>query len=515
MHRASTFTASACALFLLVLAPVSVQADSTIRLAPSPSALRIAALREPIDAEAFLDAALALSGGTAGDEETARASMIAFKEASLGKIPDHLEAYARAEALLELLHGSLLERYEVTQTRVDAAILTGTYNCVSSALLYAYMAKKAGIPVAGVRTQDHAFCVVRLQEGDIDVETTNRFGFNPGSRKEFQDSFGRVTGYAYVPPSRGSARRVMGDREFLSLILSNRIAEEERAGLRADAVGLAADYDAILGTEESRSFLLDRVSNYAVSLQAKKDWDGALAFLSEAQAALGPSARITELSVVTALLSLSSFSQRGDWEGGVRWACSLPPEITSDPRVGEFFHAAVNNRVMELVSAKRFEEARSYIDGSAHLIPGGKAAELRRTVDQGVLAEAVRKGPFPTALSAVEDARAAGVIDRDRYTELVEYLFGTQANEVARRAGWLAGISVLEDGLNRIPGSARLASALRGFRSNWTAQMHNRFADLFNARKYEEAGRLLSECLKEDPKNRTFLEDQKTMESAR
>ena len=71
----------------------------------------------------------------------------------------------------------------------------------------------------------------------IDVETTNPFGFNPGARKDFTDSFGKVTGFAYVPPGNYSDRRSIGEKELLSLILYNRVSEYVR---RAVLPGRAA-----------------------------------------------------------------------------------------------------------------------------------------------------------------------------------------------------------------------------------------------------------------------------------
>lgn len=264
------------------------------------------------------------SGMIAGALDTALESV----ENSLPSLSD---PGARAEALLSFLHARILKRCGESQTRVDRAVLTGEYNCVSSAVLYAYLAKKAGLSVSGVRTPDHALCVVDLPGRPVDVETTNRYGFDPGSKKEFQDSFGRITGYAYVPPGRKEARRGIGDREFLGLILSNRIAELELQGRWDESVGLAFDYDALVGSPESRPFLLDRISNFEAGRHARNDWDGAFSALTAAAAALGPSPRLAELEALTARAALSWFGSRRDWDGGQDYSRRLPPAGCSDP----------------------------------------------------------------------------------------------------------------------------------------------------------------------------------------
>ena len=105
-----------------------------------------------------------------------------------------------AERALTFLHKNLFTSYSVLQTRVDTALETGVFNCVSSAVLYMILARSVGLSVGGVRTTDHAFCSVLVNGQQLDVETTNPYGFNPGAKKEFTDSFGKLTGYTYVPP---------------------------------------------------------------------------------------------------------------------------------------------------------------------------------------------------------------------------------------------------------------------------------------------------------------------------
>lgn len=476
MKRASRILSAAVAA-LSFWAPTrgAAQMSGAIRLSPSPEAIRAGSAAEPMDADSFLEAALFLSGGTGEERDRARAILRNAVDEAVRSIPGRADPRARAEALLAYLHSTLLRRYVENQTRADAAVLGGEYNCVSSAVLYAYLAKKAGLDVNGVRTADHALCTVVLPGRSVDVETTNRYGFDPGSKKEFLDSFGRVTGYAYVPPSRKDARRSIGDREFLGLILSNRITALELRGRWDEAVGLAADYHALVGTAESRNFLLDRVSNLVASRHTREDWEGAFSVLSSAASALGPSPRLSELEAVTAQAALSRFGGRGDWEGGLAYARTLPLSADVDPRV----------------------------------------KELVRVLAEGKIQDRVRKAPFEEAVPAVEEARASGILDARKRVELLEFLYGTEANAVAKHSGWLAGIRVIEEGLARVPGSAVLASARRIFRSNWTAQTHNSFATLFNARRFEEAAKVLEEGLALDPGNPTLRKDLETLKNAR
>ena len=136
----------------------------------------------------------------------------------------------RAEYVLTFMYERFLRNYSALQTRLDEVFVSGRYNCVSSAVFYTILASSIGLEVQGVMTRDHAFVTVNTGGELIDVETTNPYGFNPGSRREFQDAFGAVTGFAYVPARNYRDRVNISPLELVSLILSNRITELETRG---------------------------------------------------------------------------------------------------------------------------------------------------------------------------------------------------------------------------------------------------------------------------------------------
>ena len=105
----------------------------------------------------------------------------------------NLEPADRGRAVLKLLYQDFLTTYDFNQTKINVALQTGVYNCVSSALLYTAAAKAAGLEVRGQKTSEHAFCTVYIpgtkagQFTKIDVETTNPYGFNPGSKETIEN----------------------------------------------------------------------------------------------------------------------------------------------------------------------------------------------------------------------------------------------------------------------------------------------------------------------------------------
>ncbi len=170
---------------------------------------------------------------------------------------------ALGEEILLYLHGRFFKTYSMWQTRIDVLLETGQYNCVSSAIMYMIFAKYMGLRVDGVRTRDHAFCRVVIDGKSYDVETTSPYGFEPGRKIEFKNSFGKITGYAYVPPKDYNSRWVVGDKEMLALILFNRNAFLTNNREFLKALRPAVDAYGYIRSKEAMEKLLLSVNNLA------------------------------------------------------------------------------------------------------------------------------------------------------------------------------------------------------------------------------------------------------------
>ncbi|NOY08151.1 MAG: hypothetical protein GXP33_04835 [Spirochaetes bacterium] len=168
-----------------------------------------------------------------------------------------------AEKILKYLHRHIFKKYMEKQTRIDVVFRDGTYNCVSSAVIYMFFAKSLGFRVKGVRTKDHAFCSISAGGRDYDVETTSPYGFDPGEKKIFTDQFGRTTGYTYVPPGNYRDRSTISDRQMLGLILYNRNAFLTTQRDFISAIGPAVDAYALLKDTESMNRLAVSLNNAA------------------------------------------------------------------------------------------------------------------------------------------------------------------------------------------------------------------------------------------------------------
>jgi hypothetical protein len=121
----------------------------------------------------------------------------------------------KGDYLLQWLHQKLFSEYQPHATDAYSLLKHGTYNCLSSCLLYGILAKDLGYRVNGIAVEHHAFCRFYGKSGAKDVETTTAFGFNPG-RELVLD-----TKVVSVPRNQYRNRTEMSLLEMMGLIYTN------------------------------------------------------------------------------------------------------------------------------------------------------------------------------------------------------------------------------------------------------------------------------------------------------
>ncbi|MDR2786736.1 MAG: hypothetical protein LBB83_12575 [Treponema sp.] len=398
----------------------------------------------------------------------------------------------RGEYVLSFTHKRFLKGYVENQTRLDEIINTGRYNCVSSAVLYAILAAAAELDVQGVMTKDHAFVTVDTGTEIIDVETTNPYGFDPGSRREFHDAFGKLTGFAYVPSRNYRDRAAISLLELCSLILSNRIADLEKRNRYSEAVPLAVNRAALLTNrrnpvssplfQDGEKDLLDRLLNYGASLLNGGRETDALAWAEYA-----------------------GTRHPGGAAGEKRWQ--------------EFTFTALNNLMIRLIRAGKTSDARTALDRyGASLGPTDYNRLDSQLLDAELLSMANGLGKTENAadiLAAVDGAARDSRLPAARITELRNFVIIGEGNRLAKtQAGIPAAIAFTEDAIAKYGRNSHVDEALRAHRQNRIADLHNRFARLFNGKNYEEARNHIKKALEEFPGNGQLQQDFNLAEQA-
>lgn len=253
--------------FLLAVLCVRLNAQVP-EVEPSGLALQYAKEQPPYTWQTLRDMALWASGANSTVYERKAADAVARLQGAADLPADPKE---RGEYVLHFMHKNYLRQYSLNQTRLDVLFDKGTFNCVSSAVLYLILGVSVNLDVQGVMTHDHAFVTVNIRDGaqKIDVETTNEYGFDPGTQKEFSDEFGRVTGFAYVDPKNYGDRSSVSQLELVSLILMNRISLLEEQKRFGDALPLIANRAALLSERVEKTdspFFVDSKEDFAANL---------------------------------------------------------------------------------------------------------------------------------------------------------------------------------------------------------------------------------------------------------
>lgn len=368
--------------------------------------------------------------------------------------------------MLVFLYENVLSRYSEFQTRVDVALETGTYNCVSSAVLYYYFARVAGLDVAGVETPVHSFCTVAIPgEGrKIDVETTNPYGFDPGVRRELATGDPNEKRYAVVPQTNYLSRKSVGERRLVSLIYNNRITLLEKSGQSWEAVGLALDAWTLQGTEASRGDLAERCLNYATGLVSAGKALEALDFIRMVSEKWGDYPRYREFSASALGPTLNGLMAQGAWTDAFALMTARGPDLAP----------AVAREMGELVAA-------NYLADYA----------LTHTLAES-LAETERNRD---ALSAAD------------YAKVIAYAYSRAVESLARNGDWLGASALADEGLAVVPGRAELLRARAAYRQNYAIEAHNRAAAAFNSGDAAGAKAILEEALRAVPENATLKAD--------
>jgi hypothetical protein len=466
-------------------------------LEPHPGFADLGALPEPLELPNLKVAAL-LASGLAPQElasyESRLDGFIQALDAELGRNADQAAGAITgkmAEAVLIYLHKNVLRSYREDASTLDGILGSGYYNCVSSAVLYLIAARSLGIETSGARTSDHAFCTVLVAGRVVDVETTNPYGFDPGGKKEFKDSFGRVTGYAYVAPGGYGDRKAIGGRELIGLILSNRASMLERSGGFAEAAKIGADYAALCPGADSRAFQIDRIGNLVADLESRRDYAAAEAAARAAAAALPGDSRLTALSETATYNRAAALESAGDWKAAFDAAVLLASGDGAAALVSSSLAALAQDyaRKGDFAGARAAVAERSTRAGLA------AAAGALATVGEIELVRAANGLPFAQAAAVADRVLAAGEVSAARYSQVIAAIYGNEAARIGEGGDWLGAAALAEKGGLKAKGDGSLARLARTMRLNFVAEAHNSFARLYNAGDYAGAKAALTAAL--------------------
>lgn len=388
----------------------------------------------------------------------------------------------RGRAVLKLLYEDYLTAYNLDQTRTNVALQTGIYNCVSSALLYMAAAKAAGLDVRGQKTTEHAFCSIYVpgsksgQLRKIDVETTNPYGFNPGTRETIENE-DKIKGYYVVPKMYYANRQEISDKAFAGLIAGNICSYciEEDNYIKAMPLG-AARYELV------------RQEKTSTATQIRRDLD-ALA--------------INYVNI--------DVSEASVFENYVEWYTTFINRWGMTDFLQKSMDTALYNLLALCYHQKDYQQAIA-----AYEKYKGYVTQKQITTCQEVLADTF----FGSSIEDLDAQEQITLINQTLARSENMHEAFLKRGELYLENAWLAylnyymdqqdyksGYDKSEEALAQLPKSSKIKKMRQVFYSNTIAIIHNNFADEANKGNYKRAREILEEGLNQFPNDKTLKSD--------
>lgn len=142
---------------------------------------------------------------------------------------ESLSSLELARLLLKELHGpqSWLGRYEKSSSDFQSLLEQKQFNCVSSLLLYQWVAKQFQLEILIAEGIDHTFGYLLTEQGQYPVETTSAKGFDLRSALSAQEEFHQHRGFQ--PYATNEQIRWVNDFRGVAMIYYNSGVEAERS----------------------------------------------------------------------------------------------------------------------------------------------------------------------------------------------------------------------------------------------------------------------------------------------
>ncbi|MCL2705515.1 MAG: hypothetical protein FWE72_04815 [Spirochaetaceae bacterium] len=381
------------------------------------------------------------------------------------------DPYKKGEAILLFLHDNLLKKYVEMETRLDELFNKGVFNCVSSGIMYYALAMNNDLDVRAMRTKDHAFCAVIIDGKIIDVETTNRYGFDPGDKKEFVNSFGN-TGFVYTPPSNYKDRHEISFKELLALVLQNRIAELQHKGNFIDTVSISVDRNAALGTKDSFIDMINEFKNYSVQVSNKGDYKNAIIFLSFAASVYDYDHLLTDTASKLFYNQIVRYLDKNQTDLAMNFYLYFEtnPIIISSMRQ-DVLPLIKQKELYIFIQNIDFEESR---------------AKIFEYYDQNFI----------------------------KSTDKTNYLVFAYSREITRlsnNSDWVGAIEAVQQAIEETEKDSRMIKLEENVKYNIGVMYHNKFANFYNKGDKDSAAAVLEEGLKIVPNSKILLDDQKKL----
>ena len=386
----------------------------------------------------------------------------------------------RGRAVLKLLYRDYLTTYSATQTRINVALEKGLYNCVSSALLYMSAAKAAGLDVRGQKTSEHAFCSIYIPR-KIDVETTNPYGFNPGSRETIENE-NAIKGYYLVPKKFYTNRQEVSDLLFAGLVAGNLCSIYLDKNDYVNAVPLGAARYQAMELEKNQSKAAENV---------RRDFDV-----------------LAGNYVNTLPKKAQDYAKVLDWFVSFidRWGKTDFLQRNMDNGCYNLMVMCFEERNYKIASAS-YKKYRPYLSQN-------QISKITDVLTDILVTSKIEGQHAQAQIEIIEDLFTSGAVEASQEKRVLVYLENawlTILNDCMNTRNYGTGYQKSKEALERLPQSTKIKKMQKSFYDNCIAIIHNNFAKQANARKLEDARQILEAGLEVFPDDKTLNNDLQTL----
>lgn len=382
----------------------------------------------------------------------------------------------RGEAVLRLMYRDVLKKYVLTESSITALFQEGQYNCVSATLLYVALAKEAGLETVIYKTTDHSFCAIKTEDRLIEVETTNPYGFDPGTKKAIPAQKKGATSWAVIPQRYYNNKQIISDRVLASLVGGNISTLAMKRNDYALAVPLSIARYEFTYKEDTTA-----------AKEVKREFD------------------------VVATNYVSHLQRQGRPLAALKWMAAALAQWESSDIWQDCIDVVVHNSVVSYLNQSKVEQAQEIYAGWSQRLTERTREEVALNIFIGTM-DAGTKDVEPAQalafLRTMEQHPAASTIKgAAKLKENREYVWQSQVKALVDQQQFLEAAAVARQGAQSLGTSKLLSNLEKQCLNNHAVTVHNKYAALFNQGRYQEALEVVQQGLMEVPGNRTLQAD--------
>ncbi len=399
------------------------------------------------------------------------------------KTYQQMELQERGEAILKLLYRDVLKKYSQLESSISVLFQKGLYNCVSSTLLYVALAKEAGLETEVYKTTDHCFCAVKTADRLIEVETTNPYGFDPGTKKALPAQKKGQSSWAMIPQKSYQNKIIISDRVLASLVGGN--------------ISILAmknnDYRLAVPLSIAR-YELTRKEETTAAQQVKEEFD-----------------------IVTTNY-VSHLQRQGRSLAALEWMEAALGKWGISPIWQNCIDMVVHKSVVQYLNQLQGQQAQQIYETWEQRLSESVRDEVALNVFVGRMKEGITQMEPAEALAflqTMEDHPLASTVKgAAKLKENRELQWQRQIKALVDQQQFLEAAAVARQGVLALGTSSLLSNLEKQCLSNHAITVHNTYAALFNQKKYQEALEVVQQGLMEVPGNRTLQADLKKVQQA-